>query len=105
MSAPEEFEFDRAKSKENWRKHGMGLEAGRLIFDSLYFEVVDRRRDYGETRLVAIGPLGGGSDNLLSITYVWRDDRRRLISVRQASGPERRGYRDRHASYGRSRSR
>ena len=93
-------EFDKAKDKENRRKHGLPLVAGNLVFEGLYYEEVDDRRTYGELRLVAVGQAADDSDNLLSVTYTWREQRRRLISVRQASGDERRRYRDRHARYG-----
>jgi uncharacterized DUF497 family protein len=96
-----DFEVGKAKDKQNRVKHGTSLAAGTYVFDGLYFEIVDRRRDYGETRLVAVGhAVGSVGDKLLSVTYTWRDDRRRLISVRQASGDERRRYHHRHARYG-----
>ena len=76
-------EFDKAKDKENRRKHGMSLAVGDLIFDGLYFETVDRRRDYGELRLVAIGSAVGVGNPLLSVAYTWHGQKRRVISVRQ----------------------
>jgi uncharacterized DUF497 family protein len=96
-----DFEAGKAKDKENRRKHGLSLDVGRFVFDGLYFETVDRRRDYGEVRLVAVGPaIGLLGDKLLSVTYTWRDDRRRFISVRQASGNEGRHLLRRYARVG-----
>ena len=69
-------------------KHGVALSLGDTVFVRLYFETVDARRSYGELRLIAVGPASRVGDKLLSVTYTWREDRRRLISVRQASGDE-----------------
>jgi hypothetical protein len=91
------YEIPKAKDKENRRKHGMPLSSGDLVFEGLYFETIDFRRDYGELRLVAVGPAFGGGDRLLSVTYTWREQRRRFISVRQASGDESRRYHHRHS--------
>jgi len=90
-------EIGKAKDKENRRKHGMPLTVGDLVFDGLYFETVDARRDYGELRLVAVGLAIEAGDTILSVTYTWREQRRRLISVGQASGHERRRFYHCHA--------
>jgi uncharacterized protein len=50
---------------------------------ALVFE--DRRRDYGETRLIAMAPLG---TRLHVIVFVERDGGRRIISARKANSRE-----------------
>jgi uncharacterized protein len=50
---------------------------------ALVFE--DRRRDYGETRLIAMAPL---RLRLHVVVYVERDGERRIISARKANSRE-----------------
>jgi uncharacterized protein len=50
---------------------------------ALTFE--DRRKDYGETRLIAMAPLGA---RLHVIVYVERSGERRIISARRANSRE-----------------
>ena len=47
------------------------------------------RRDYGETRIKAIGEVNGV---IVSVVYTWRGARRRLISARRARADERKEY-------------
>jgi hypothetical protein len=91
------FEFDPAKDVANRRKHGVALALGLRVFDGDYLEAEDRRFPYGEVRMVAVGPIRAGDDKLYSVTYTWRGNRRRLISVRRASEAEAQRYRDRNA--------
>jgi uncharacterized DUF497 family protein len=49
------FEWDHAKSAANLRERGFDFEFATLILDGPPFEVEDRRKDYGERRMVAIG--------------------------------------------------
>lgn len=50
---------------------------------ALIFE--DRRKNYGETRLIAIAPLGA---RLHVVVYVERGGERRIISARKANSRE-----------------
>lgn len=47
------FEWDEAKSETNLDERGFDFAFASLIFDGLTVEVEDRRRDYGEPRVVA----------------------------------------------------
>ena len=65
-----------------------------LIFESATVEVEDRRKDYGERRVVAIGVADG-----LHLTVVYTDREapkgqvtRRIISARRSSRHERKIY-------------
>ena len=49
------FEWDEAKSDANLKERGFDFEFASLIFDGQTLEVEDRRTDYGERRMVAIG--------------------------------------------------
>lgn len=50
----------------------------------------DDRRDYGETRMIALGAIEG---RVFVVIYTWRGDRRRLISARKANTDESKIYR------------
>lgn len=76
--------WDESKRRANLAKHGVdfrdleGLDWER----SLIFE--DRRKDYGEMRLVAMTPLGM---RLHVVVFVERGERR-IISARRANSRE-----------------
>jgi uncharacterized DUF497 family protein len=85
------FEWDEAKSQDNLEQRGFDFEYAARIFkrgDLLEYE--DRRRHYGERRIVAIGEIEG---EILFVVYTWRGTSRRIISARLASRRERDAYR------------
>jgi uncharacterized DUF497 family protein len=88
-----DFEWDRAKSKRNERERGLPFELGALLFDGPMIERVDKRRNYGETRIRAIGVVGGVT---LHCVYTQRGEVRRIISLRYANRKERDAYRATH---------
>ena len=53
------FEWDEAKSRRNLRERGFDFEFAARIFEGDLLEHEDRRRDYGERRLVSIGEIDG----------------------------------------------
>ena len=88
------FEWDGAKSDANFDERGFDFEFASLIFDGVTLEVEDRRQDYGEQRMIAIGVADG-----LHLTVVYTDRRntsghvtRRIISARRSSRHERKVY-------------
>ncbi len=77
--------WDKNKRLKNLANHGVdfrdldGVDWERaLIFE-------DRRKDYGETRLIAMAPLGA---RLHVVVYVERAGQRRIISARKANSRE-----------------
>lgn len=83
-----EFEWDRAKADGNRRKHGIRFELAAEVFtDPRRLETSDDREGYGEARSVAIGRSGR---RLLTVVFVEREDRIRIISAREAAREERR---------------
>lgn len=74
--------FDEAKDALNKSKHGLSLsEAAKFEWDdALVWH--DTRRDYGETRMIALGAIG---ERLYCVVYVDREDARRIISLRKAN--------------------
>ena len=87
------FEWDPAKSAENLRQRGFDFEFAANIFDGPTVEREDRRRDYGERRVLAIGVVAG-----IHLTIVYTDRRttagmvRRIVSARRSKRRERALY-------------
>ena len=86
----EEFEWDDAKAAANIKKHGIAFEDAKQVFgDPLARIEDDLSEDYGEDRLLATGLVAG---RLLTVIFVERGTRVRIISARQANAHERRTY-------------
>lgn len=80
------FDWDSAKSEANKRERGFGFDFAVLIFEGETIEWPDDRRNYGESRVRAIGEADG---LVLHVVFTDRDDVRRIISARIASRRER----------------
>jgi len=81
--------FDPAKDEWNIRVRGFSfLAAADFDFEHALY-AVDHRRDYGETRYVALGRLG---DRLHVLCFVETDDGIRVVSFRKANAREVRRY-------------
>ena len=85
-----DFEWDEAKNEANVVKHGIGFEEAIWIFAGPIVRRIDARRDYGEVRVQATGIR---NDEVWTVVYAIRDEKRRIISARRASRAERRAYR------------
>jgi hypothetical protein len=70
MSAPTEYDWDEAKSEATLAKRGFDFARASLIFDGPVVEEPDRRWDYGEIRIRAIGEVGG---RVLVVVYTDRE--------------------------------
>lgn len=84
-----EITFDPTKDESNQRKHGVSLG---LAVDFEWEDALagpDDRRDYGESRMVAIGYIGL---RLYVVVYVDRNGTRRIISLRKANSREEKRY-------------
>lgn len=88
------YAWDVAKSAANLRERGFDFEFATLVFEGPTLVVEDRRRDYGERRLVAIGLADG-----LHLTVVYTDRvradgevERRIISARRSNRRETKLY-------------
>jgi len=88
----EEVEFDPLKDAENRERRGLRLELAALVFEGRYVEEEDRRQDYGETRIVATGPVEEFGGRICVVVYTWRDGVRRIVSFRKANDREIRKY-------------
>ena len=87
------FAWDRRKSAENLRIRGFDFDFAALVFEGATLEREDQRRDYGETRVIAIGLAQG-----IALTVVYTDRAesgalvRRIISARLSNRHERQAY-------------
>jgi uncharacterized protein len=84
-----EAEWDPAKAKTNFRRHGVRFaDAVTALEDSGAISLRDERA--GEERWISIGMDSLG--RILVIVYTWRGERVRLISARSATRREARQY-------------
>ena len=87
-----EFEWDDAKNLLNQAKHGISFEEAREIFERSVLMWEDTRRDYGETRYVSVGEIGGSVVVVLVVVHTLRGQKTRIISARKANARERKSY-------------
>lgn len=81
--------FDPAKNERNIRERGLSFEdAASSAFETALY-AVDERKDYSETRFVAIGLLG---DRLHVQCFAEASDGIRVISFRKANLREAKRY-------------
>ena len=73
--------------KRNWTlsHRGLDFEDAASVFDGLTAEVEDRRKDYGEIRIVCFGVL---QNRLVVIGYAPRGAVRHVFSMRKANERE-----------------
>jgi uncharacterized DUF497 family protein len=83
------IEFDPVKDQINLRKHGVSLVAAAEMNLDRAVVIEDRRFDYGETRFVAYGPIGG---RLHVLWFTTRGAAVRAIGLRRANRRERKRY-------------
>lgn len=86
--------FDPPKSERNERERGFGFLYAARVFLGPTVEREDRRIDYGEERIVALGQIDG---MVFAVVYTWRvtdegEPMRWIISARRADRKERRIY-------------
>ena len=85
-----ELEWDSQKAARNLAKHGVRFADGATVLgDSLAVTIPDTRSE-DEERFVTIGV--DEQRRVLVVTYTWRGENTRLISVRRATPRERRAY-------------
>ncbi len=85
------FEWDEAKARENLKKHKVGFDEGKTIFnDPFLLTFPDIDTSDAEKRYVNIGL--SVRDRVLVLIHTERQGRIRIISCRKASARERRHY-------------
>jgi uncharacterized DUF497 family protein len=83
------IEFDPAKDAANLEKHGLSLAEAEAIDLDRAVRIEDRRRDYGEARYIAYGPIEG---RLHCFCYTVRNGVVRAIGLRKANKRETKRY-------------
>ena len=85
------FEYDPEKARINEAKHDVTFAEAETVFgDFLASTKPDSDHSDEEERQLAIGT--SARNRLLVVSYTERGDKIRLISARQATPQERRGY-------------
>lgn len=84
------FEWDETKAAANLEKHGIDFQGAVRIFEAGSILRVRSLRG-AEERWKAIGSVEGVE---LAVVYLWRGERRRIISARRARRNERQAYRE-----------
>ena len=85
-------EWDDAKNRSNFAKHGLDFADAELVFAGPCVTFVDNRFDYGEERFVTLGLLAG---RLVTIAHAPRGEATRVISIRKANRREQKIYQER----------
>jgi len=85
----DDFEWDSRKAKRNDREHGVTFELARLVLDDP--NAIDRidLDEPDEDRELITGLVG---DVLLTVCFVQRGHRKRIISARKATYREQNDY-------------
>ena len=69
------FQWDTQKNITNDAKHGISFEQAAQIFRGHFLKKQDERRDYRETRFIALGVYDG---EVICVVYTERDGDYRL---------------------------
>jgi uncharacterized protein len=87
------FEWDEAKNRSNFVKHGLDFADAEQVLSGPCVTFVDDRFDYGEKRCTTLGLLAG---RVVVIAHTPRsDDVTRIISMRKANRREQKIYQKR----------
>jgi uncharacterized DUF497 family protein len=87
------FEWDDAKAASNFQKHGVTFgEAATVFDDPLAVTFYDPDHSDDDDRFLTIGLSAAG--RTLIVSHTDRGDRIRIISAREATRAERKGYED-----------
>jgi uncharacterized protein len=85
------FEWDEAKDQANQKKHGIGFDEAKTVFnDPRSLTVADEAHSDDEDRYIDIGTSARG--RLVVVCYTDRPPNIRIISCRKATKPERKAY-------------
>ena len=84
------FEWYDENTEANFRKHGVHFDVAQAaVRDAFGVDEIDLSMNYGERRYTLIAQAAG---KLVSVIYVERGDRVRIISARQATRREHDRY-------------
>jgi len=86
------LEWDQAKNRTNFAKHGLRFEDAERVFSGPCVTFEDDRFDYGEERLITLGLLAG---RLVVIAHAPRNEGTRIVSMRKGNRREQKAYQER----------
>jgi uncharacterized protein len=84
--------FDPEKRDRTLDERGLDFADAAEVFGGPTFDLVDDRKDYGETRIRTAGHLRG---RMVMVVWTPRGNARHIISMRKANDRERESFRDR----------
>ena len=84
-----DLEWDEEKRESNLAKHGVDFARAGRIFENPILAQIDKRQDYGEERVIALGHVDWF---FMIVVYVWRNSKCRIISARKASSYDKERY-------------
>ena len=85
------FEWHPPKAERNLAYHGVSFEEAATVFDDPLTDIqLDLLHSIGEARFLALGTSSAG--RLLVVVFTERPGVIRIISAREATPRERRGY-------------
>ena len=88
------FQWSIEKAAANIQKHGISFnDASRVFEDPTVLEMQDQEHSWDEDRWIALGRIP--EIGIVSVVWVSRNERVRLISARPATSSEGRSY-ERH---------
>ena len=79
--------YDPAKREATLVDRGLDFRDAPLVFAGVTLEVEDRRKDYGEIRIICFGRLAG---RMVVVGYTPRGNTRHIFSMRKANAREER---------------
>ena len=78
--------FDPKKRAATLAERGLDFKDAALVFGGTTFEVEDKRKNYGETRIICFGVLRG---RIVVVGYTQRGADRHVFSMRKANDREK----------------
>ncbi len=78
--------FDPGKRAATLAERGLDFKDAEFVFAGMTFEVEDRRKDYGEARIICFGVLRG---RIVVVGYTPRGADRHVFSMRKANDREK----------------
>jgi uncharacterized protein len=78
--------YDPAKRRATLEERGLDFKDAEAVFAGVTFEVEDRRRSYGEVRVICFGLL---HERIVVVGYTPRGADRHVFSMRKANDREK----------------
>ena len=85
MGAAMKIAFDEAKRLKTLQERGLDFIDAPKVFAGTWLVIPDDRFDYGEDRFISFGELDGRA---VAMVWTWREDTRRIISMRHVHAEE-----------------